>query len=302
MKKNEITLVTGGSGMVGKSLQKLMPDAIYISSKDYNLTNEVEVKKMFEKYKPNKVVHLAARVGGIIDNIENPHDYYIENVKMNTYMVEQSFKYGVKQFIGVLSTCIYPDGVPSYPMTEEDLHLGPPTITNFSYGYSKRSFAVQIDALNKQYGTKYQYLIPCNLYGENDKMGHNSHFVAALLEKIFKAKSENKNEIVLFGTGKPLRQFMHSDDLAWVINECLSKNIYESFNVASKENLSIKEMAEKTLKVLNLEHFKISFDTSKPDGQFRKDVSINKLNSLLPNFNSLIFEKGIKQVYDKISK
>jgi GDP-L-fucose synthase len=302
MKKNEITLVTGGSGMVGKSLQKLMPDAIYISSKDYNLTNEVEVKKMFEKYKPNKVVHLAARVGGIIDNIENPHDYYIENVKMNTYMVEQSFKYGVKQFIGVLSTCIYPDRVPSYPMTEEDLHLGPPTITNFSYGYSKRSFAVQIDALNKQYGTKYQYLIPCNLYGENDKMGHNSHFVAALLEKIFKAKSENKNEIVLFGTGKPLRQFMHSDDLAWVINECLSKNIYESFNVASNENLSIKEMTEKTLKVLNLDHIKISFDTSKPDGQFRKDVSINKLNNLLPNFNPLIFEKGIKQVYDKISQ
>jgi GDP-L-fucose synthase len=302
MKKNEIILVTGGSGMAGKSLKKLIPDAIYISSKDYNLTNEIEVKKMFEKYKPNKVVHLAAKVGGIIDNIENPYDYYIENIKMNTYMVEQSFKYGVKQFIGILSTCIYPDIVPSYPMTEKDLHLGPPAITNFSYGYSKRSFAVQIDALNKQHGTKYQYLIPCNLYGENDKMGHNSHFVAALLDKIFKAKSENKDEIVLFGTGNPLRQFMHSDDLAWVISECLSKNIYESFNVASKENLSIKEMTEKTLKVLNLEHIKINFDTSKPDGQFRKDVSIDKLNSLLPTFNPLIFEKGIKQVYDKISK
>jgi GDP-L-fucose synthase len=302
MKKNEIILVTGGSGMAGKSLKKLIPDAIYISSKDYNLTNEIEVKKMFKKYKPNKVVHLAARVGGIIDNIENPYDYYIENIKMNTYMVEQSFKYGVKQFIGILSTCIYPDIVPSYPMTEKDLHLGPPAITNFSYGYSKRSFAVQIDALNKQHGTKYQYLIPCNLYGENDKMGHNSHFVAALLDKIFKAKSENKDEIVLFGTGNPLRQFMHSDDLAWVISECLSKNIYESFNVASKENLSIREMTEKTLKVLNLEHIKINFDTSKPDGQFRKDVSIDKLNSLLPTFNPLIFEKGIKQVYDKISK
>jgi GDP-L-fucose synthase len=117
-----------------------------------------------------------------------------------------------------------------------------------------------------------------------------------------KAESENKNEIVLFGTGKPLRQFMHSDDLAWVINECLHKNIYESFNVASKENLSIREMAERTLKVLNLDHIKISFDTSKPDGQFRKDVSINKLNNLLPNFNPLTFEKGIKQVYDKISQ
>jgi GDP-L-fucose synthase len=302
MENKEITLVTGGSGMVGKSLSKIQPNYIYISSKDYDLTREDDVKSMFEKYKPTKVVHLAARVGGIIDNIENPHDYYIENIKMNTYMVEQSFKYGVKQFIGILSTCIYPDTVPNYPMTEDDLHLGPPTITNFSYGYSKRSFAVQIDALNKQHGTKYQYLTPCNLYGENDKMGHNSHFVAALLEKIMKADSENKDEIILFGTGKPLRQFMYSDDLAWVINECLTKNIYESFNVANRENLSIKEMAEITLKVLKLEHIKINFDTTKPDGQYRKDVSIDKLYNLLPNFNPLPFEKGIKQVYDKISK
>lgn len=133
-------------------------------------------------------------------------------------------------------------------------------------------------------------------------MGHNSHFVAALLEKIMKADSENKDEIILFGTGKPLRQFMYSDDLAWVINECLTKNIYESFNVANRENLSIKEMAEITLKVLKLEHIKINFDTTKPDGQYRKDVSIDKLYNLLPNFNPLPFEKGIKQVYDKISK
>lgn len=298
----ETILITGGSGMVGNSLKKFLPNDIYVTSKDYDLTKENDVIKMFKKYEPTKVVHLAARVGGIIDNIEHPHDYFIENIKMNTFMVEQSFKYNVKQFIGILSTCIYPDTVQNYPMTEDDLHLGPPTITNFSYGYSKRSFAVQIDALNKQYGTKYQYLTPCNLYGENDKMGHNSHFVAALLEKIIKANNENKDEILLFGTGKPLRQFMHSDDLAWVINECLNNDIYESFNVASKENLSIKEMAEKTLKVLGLEHIKIKFDSTKPDGQYRKDVSIDKLNNLLPNFNPLTFEKGIKRVYDKISK
>lgn len=298
----ETILITGGSGMVGNSLKKFLPNDIYVTSKDYDLTKENDVIEMFKKYEPTKVVHLAAKVGGIIDNIEHPHDYFIENIKMNTFMVEQSFKHNVKQFIGILSTCIYPDTVQNYPMTEDDLHLGPPTITNFSYGYSKRSFAVQIDALNKQYGTKYQYLTPCNLYGENDKMGHNSHFVAALLEKIIKANNENKDEILLFGTGKPLRQFIHSDDLAWVINECLNNDIYESFNVASKENLSIKEMAEKTLKVLGLEHIKIKFDSTKPDGQYRKDVSIDKLNNLLPNFNPLTFEKGIKLVYDKISK
>lgn len=298
----EEILITGGSGMVGRSLKKLLPTSIYISSKDYDLTDESAVKEMFAKFKPKKVVHLAAKVGGIIDNIEHPHDYFIDNIKMNTFMVEHSFKNNVKQFIGMLSTCIYPDTVQSYPMVESDLHQGPPTITNLPYGYSKRALAVQIDALNAQHGTHYQYLIPCNLYGEHDKMGHNSHFIAALLQKIIECVKANNNEITLFGTGNPLRQFMYSDDLAWVIYGCLAKEIYESFNVATIQNLSIKEMADITLKALNLEHINIAFDASKPDGQFRKDVSIDKLNKLLPNFTPLTLEKGIKLVYDKISK
>jgi GDP-L-fucose synthase len=299
--KNKI-LITGGSGMVGNSLLKFLPDAIYVSSKDYDLTNESDVISMFEKYKPNIVVHLAAKVGGIIDNIEKPYEYFVENIRMNTYMVEHSYKNGVEQFIGILSTCIYPDTVENYPMKEEDLHLGPPTITNFSYGYAKRCLAVQIDALNKEYGTKYQYLTPCNLYGEHDKTGHNSHFVAALLEKISIADKEKRDEIQLFGTGTPLRQFMHSDDLAWVIHECIDKKIYESFNVATEENLSIKQMAEMSLETLNLTHIKLNFDSTKPDGQYRKDVSIDKLKYLLTDFKPLPFKEGIKKVYDKISK
>jgi len=296
------TLITGGSGMVGQSLKKLLPDAIYISSKDFDLTKENDVIKMFDTYKPNKVVHFAAKVGGIIDNIENPYEYFVDNIRMNTFMVEHSFKNNVTQFIGILSTCIYPDTVENYPMKEEDLHLGPPTSTNFSYGYAKRCLAVQIDALNKQYGTKYQYLTPCNLYGENDKMGHNSHFVAALLGKIHQAVVDGKDEINLFGTGTPLRQFMHSDDLAWVIYECLTKEIYESFNVATEENLSIKEMSEISLETLGLKHIKLNFDITKPDGQYRKDVSITKLKDLLTNFKPLPFNKGIQKVYDKISE
>lgn len=299
---NKNILITGGSGMVGLSLKKILPDAIYVSSKDYDLRNESEVISMFKKYKPKKVVHLAAKVGGIIDNIKKPYDYFLDNIKMNIYMVENSYQHNVDQFIGILSTCIYPDKLDKYPMKEEALHLGPPTKTNFSYGYAKRSFAVHIDALNEQYKTNYQYLIPCNLYGENDKMGENSHFVAALLEKIIKADKNGENKITLFGSGKPLRQFMCSDDLAWVIKECLDKDIRENFNVATKENLSIYDMAKLTLKTLNMEHIKIDFDATKPDGQYRKDVCTKKLNNLLPSFNPLNFEKGIKKVYDKIGK
>jgi GDP-L-fucose synthase len=295
-------LVTGGSGMVGKSLRKYLPNATYLSSKDCDLTNEDKVMSLMTNNRFDVVIHLAAKVGGIIDNINNPDMYFVDNIQMNTNIVKWSRLTGVKRFIGILSTCIYPDKVNTYPMTEEILHQGPPTPTNFSYGYAKRCLAVHIDACNEQYGTNYQYLTPCNLYGENDKFGENSHFIAALVKKIVKMEQEGSKTLELFGTGQPLRQFMHSDDLAWVINECLDKDIYESFNVATEDNLSIKEMAEIALESCGLEGVDIKFDPTKPDGQYRKDVSIDKLKNLLPNFNPIYLGEGIKKVYDKISK
>ena len=288
--------------MVGKSLKKILPEATYLSSKECDLKNEEEVKSLMNNNEFDAVIHLAAKVGGIIDNINKPDDYFVDNIQMNTNIVKWSRITGVKRFIGILSTCIYPDKVISYPMTEDMLHQGPPTPTNFSYGYAKRCLAVQIDACNKQYGTKYQYLTPCNLYGENDKFGDNSHFIAALVKKIVKMEKDGNSTLELFGTGKPLRQFMHSDDLAWVIKECLDKNIYESFNVATEENLSIREMVDIALKSCNLKNTQLVFDKTKPDGQYRKDVSIEKLKGLLPNFKTLPLNKGIKKVYDKISK
>jgi len=295
-------LVTGGSGMVGKSLKKFLPNATYLSSKDCDLTNENEVALLMSRNNFDVVIHLAAKVGGIIDNIENPDTYFVDNIQMNTNIVKWSRITGVKRFIGILSTCIYPNKVEEYPMTEEMLHQGPPTPTNFSYGYAKRCLAVHIDACNEQYGTKYQYLIPCNLYGENDKFGKNSHFIAALVKKIVKMEEEGSNQLELFGTGNPLRQFIHSDDLAWVINECLERGIYENFNVATEDNLSIKGIAEIALNSCGLPKTKIIFDSTKPDGQYRKDVSIDKLKNLLPDFKTISLSEGIKKVYDKISK
>ena len=294
-------LVTGGSGMVGRSLQKILPKADYYSSTDLNLLNGKSVELHMKQKNYDVVIHLAAKVGGIIDNINKPADYFEENLIMNTNILKWSKNTGVKRFIGILSTCIYPDTVGEYPMKENILHNGPPTPTNFSYGYAKRCLAVQIDSYNKQYGTKYQYLTPCNLYGENDKFGENSHFIAALVKKIVKMEKEGKRTLNLFGTGKPLRQFMYSDDLAWVIKECLDKNIYESFNVANEENLSIYEMAEIALSSCGLKNVEITFDSTKPDGQYRKDVSIDKLKGLLPDFKTLPLSEGIKKVYDKIS-
>jgi len=300
-------VVTGGSGLVGKSLKNFFPDAFYVSSKDYDLTNEQDVIKMYSDLKPNVVIHLAAKVGGILDNITKPEEYFTENILMNTLVLKYAYKNKVDRFIGVLSTCIYPDKVDEYPMKENTLHLGPPTKTNFSYGYAKRSLGVQIDAFNEQHGTKYQYLIPCNLYGLGDKDNEtNSHFITALVKKIFNAKKNKENQITLYGDGSPLRQFMFADDFAKIIYEVVTNNIYESFNVAGKENLSIKEMANIALKSCNAEHLNINWDVTKPNGQHRKDVSVEKLKSLLPNFNPILLSKGIKLVYnsyyDKISK
>ena len=294
-------VVTGGSGLVGKALKKYLPNAVYLSSKDFDLTNENQVKSMYEWYKPEVVIHLAAKVGGILDNISKPAEYFTDNVLMNTLLIEYAHKSNIKRFIGILSTCIYPDTVENYPMKETDLHLGPPTVTNFSYGYAKRSMAVQIDAYNQQYKTKYQYLTPCNLYGLDDKDNEsNSHFITALIKKIHDANLKGEDSITLFGDGTPLRQFMYADDFAQVISQVIENEIYENFNVATSENLSIKKMAEITLDACNSNHLKIIWDDSKPNGQFRKDVSIELLQQNIPNFNPISFHQGIKLTYQHL--
>lgn len=296
-------LVTGGSGMVGRSLQDIMPNAIYLSSKDCDLTNPIETELLIKYYKPDVIIHLAAKVGGIIDNINKPAEYFDDNLIMNTILLKSAHKYGVKRFIGILSTCIYPDKVDTYPMTEDMLHLGAPTPTNFSYAYAKRCLAVQIEAYNNQYGTNYQYLIPCNLYGQYDKWGENSHFVAALIKKIMFARANGEGNVELFGTGKPLRQFMHSSDLAKVIKYCIDYEIYDSFNVATEENLSIVEMTEIAIKIIGGDIVKtFSYDASKPDGQYRKDVSIEKMKKIIPDFKTKSLYDGILETFEYIKE
>lgn len=291
-------LVTGGSGLVGKYLQKILPNATYLSSKDCDLRDQRQVYDLFETLKPTTVIHLAAKVGGIKDNIAKPAEYFEDNILMNTNLLKVSYEYGVKQFIGVLSTCIYPDKVDNYPMKEEDMFLGPPTPTNFSYGYAKRSLAVQIDAYNKQYGTEYSYLIPCNLYGEHDNFKNESkmHFITALLYKIKNAKD---NQIELLGTGKPLRQFMYAGDFASIIKYVIEKNITHSFNVAPNFNYSIDEMAKIAIKAIKPE-LTIKYSNPELDGQYRKDVDNSKLRSYIPDFKFTPLEEGLIKSYNNL--
>ena len=291
-------LVTGGSGLVGKHLQDIIPDATYISSKDFDLTNMDRVEEMMDFYNPSVVIHLAARVGGLLDNMNHPVDYLEENILMNTNVIKACYKYDVEKVVGILSTCIYPDIVDTYPMKEEDMFNGAPPIGNFQYAMSKRCLASQIEAYNKQYEKKWSCLIPCNLYGEYDKYEeHHSHFVSALIKKIHEAE----DSIELWGTGKPLRQFMYGGDLAKVIKYVIENDVVGNFNVAPKEVYTINEMAEIGIRSCNKEHLDIKYDNSKPDGQYRKDVDSSKLLSILGNFQFTTLGDGIRRVYDNFS-
>ena len=292
-------LVTGGTGQVGKHLQEILPNATYLSSTDCDLRVKEQVYSLFKEFKPTTVIHLAAKVGGISENVSKPADYFTDNIMMNTNLVEASKDFGINQFIALLSTCIFPDVLPldHYPMKEQMMHLGPPTKTNFSYGYAKRCMAVHIDAVNKQYGTRFQYLIPSNLYGPYDKYNERSHFVGALLKKIKEAKDSGKNEIVLMGDGTPLRQFTYAGDLAQVIKLCYDSGIRENFNVTTSENLSIKQIAEIALKVCDAENLKIVW-TGEMSGQARKDVSGYWLSRSFPSFAFTKLETGLKKTWD----
>jgi len=298
-------LVTGGSGMVGRHLQDIAPDYIYLSSADCDLTSYKEVDLLMKKYQPTAVIHLAAKVGGILQNMKFPADFYDLNIAMNTNVLKAARDNKVNKFLSILSTCMYPNVVETYPLTEEDVHKGPPAQANFSYAYTKRCMAVQIDAYNQQLGCDYNYLIPCNLYGEYDNFDDSDkmHFVTALINKIITAENNNEKSITLFGSGTPLRQFMYSGDLAKVIKLVMDNDIKESFNVApTNQNYSIDQMARMTLDALNKKDWTIEYDSTKPDGQFRKDVSNLKMLNNIADFKFTEFSDGVVKVYNKIKE
>ena len=181
-------LVTGGTGMVGVALQKLIPDAIFIGSKHFDLKSKEEVSKMFAYYEPEYVIHLAAKVGGVKANKDFLADFYYDNIMINTNVLECAKDYKVKKLLSLLSTCIYPDSV-CYPLLEKNIHEGEPHESNFAYAYAKRMLDVQSRAYREQHGCNFITAVPNNLFGENDNFDYNnSHVIPAIIRKIYEAK------------------------------------------------------------------------------------------------------------------
>jgi GDP-L-fucose synthase len=293
---SENVIVTGGSGFLGRRLKIYQPGWTYVSSKECDLTNSTQVKELFGDLKPDAIVHLAARVGGIKENIENQAAFYYENTMMNTNVLQLAYKSGVKRVLSSLSTCAYPDHLSDYPFREEDFFKGPPSETNFSYGISKRGLHVQSCAYRKQYGLNYSTFSPSNLYGPDDHFGkEKSHFVAALVHKT--AIATGGDDIILWGSGLPLRQQLYVDDLCAALPQLLEKhNTGEPLIVAPSQNLSILQMARTLTKQVE-KNITISFN-GKMDGQFRKDGDNTRFLKLMGGYTFTSFEIGVKKTYD----
>jgi len=295
-------LVTGAGGLVGRALGKILPDAHLVTHADYDLTNESDVRRMFERILPSRVIHLAAKTGGLIDNMQNPATYMDENVLMNTLMVKYAYHYGVERFIGILSGSAYPDGI-CYPMDESELLMGSPAKETLSYGMSKRILAIQIDSYNKQYKTQYNYISPCNLFGEfSSKDESKKSFIMELIKKIYDANMNGDDSITLYGHGKSQRQYMYVADFAEIIKIILDRDITDSFNVSTDECISINKMAEIALRATNSGHIKIKYDTIKPDGQYSKVLLTELFKCLIPDFEFTPLESAIRLTYEYYKK
>ncbi len=289
-------VVTGGSGFVGKRLKLIKPDWIYLSSKDLDLTNYLDCVQYLEKESPDAVVHLAAKVGGIKDNAENPALFFYDNITMNTNIVKACVDSGVKRLLASLSTCAFPDKAKDYPFTEKSIFDGPPAETNRAYGYAKRAMYVHILSCRKQYGLDYSCFCPSNLYGPEDCFDlEKSHFLPAAIRKLHEAEEESKVEF--WGTGEPLRQQLFVDDLCQAIPALLDlHHSDDALIVAPDDQHTILEMIYLCRAMIGKELF-IDFN-GKLDGQYRKDGSNKMFKELLPDFKFTSLGDGLEKTYE----
>jgi len=293
-------LVTGGTGLVGHGIKQIEneynDEFIFLSSKDCDLENLNQTRILFEKEKPDYVIHLAACVGGLFKNMNYKVDMFEKNTLINYNVLNCCHDYNVKKVVSCLSTCIFPDKT-TYPINEDMLHNGPPHSSNDAYAYAKRMLEVHSKAYQSQFGDHFICVIPTNIYGENDNYSiENGHVIPSLIHKCYLAKQKGRPFIVC-GTGKPLRQFIYSIDLAKLIMwSLLEYNEKESIilSVNEEDEISIEQVATQIAKEFDYENYLV-FDTSFSDGQFKKTADNSKLIKLNPNFIFTPIHDGIKK-------
>jgi GDP-L-fucose synthase len=298
----EKILITGGTGLVGSAIKSISNlyenyDFVFLSSKDCNLLDFNETFALFEKEKPTFVIHLAANVGGLFKNMKYKVDMLESNLLINLNVLKAAHLMKVKKLVACLSTCIFPDNT-SYPINEEMLHLGPPHNSNDAYAYAKRILEIQCRAYKEQYGDNFVCIIPTNIYGPNDNYHlEDSHVIPGLIHKCYLAK-QNNEPFIISGTGKPLRQFIYSEDLAKLTMFVLfNYNHHDSLilSVNPIDEVSIKEIVE--IICDKFDYHNVIWNSNKSDGQYRKTADNSKLKEYI-DFQFVDIKNGLEKTID----
>ena len=290
---NNEVLITGGTGLVGSAISQ----GIKLSSKDGDLKDWNQTLDIFNKYKPKKVIHCAGRVGGLGGNMNYKGEFFYDNIMMNTNVIEAARQTGVEKLVCFLSTCVFPDDV-EFPLTEHKVHLGEPHSSNYPYAYAKRMADIQIRAYREQYGIEYVSVIPTNIYGPHDNFDiKTGHVLPSLIHKCYLAE-KNNTDFVIWGTGKPLREFIFSKDIGklteWALDNYTEP---EPIIFSTSDAVPIKDVVDLIVEYMNFKG-NVVWDNDKPDGQYRKPSSIEKLKSYLPDFEFTSVEDGLKETVE----
>jgi GDP-L-fucose synthase len=288
-----------GSAIHRKLISEGFSNFLFRTSSDLDLRNQQEVADFFAKEKPEYVFLAAAKVGGIVANNTYRADFIYENIMIQSNVIHQSYLNGVKKLLFLGSSCIYPKMAPQ-PLKEEYLLTGLLEPTNEPYAIAKIAGIKMCDSYRDQYGCNFISVMPTNLYGPNDNYDlKNSHVLPALIRKFHTAKMEGAESVEIWGTGAPLREFLHADDLA---DACyyLMQNYNEAglVNIGVGNDISIKDLALLVKKIVGFEG-ELRFDKSKPDGTPRKLMDVSKLHSYGWK-HKIALEDGIKAVYDEV--
>lgn len=302
VQKDSKIYIAGNRGMVGSACWRILEKNGYNnllgkSSKDLDLRCQSDVSDFLNEEKPDVIIDAAAKVGGILANDTYPYEFLMDNMLIQNNLIKTAHELDISKFIFLGSSCIYPK-MAHQPIKEEYLLTGPLEATNEWYAIAKISGVKLIESLRRQYNRNYVALMPTNLYGPGDNFDLNSsHVLPAMLRKFHEAKLCNHSDVVLWGTGTPLREFMHVDDLASAVIFSLENKMEKSlYNVGFGKDLTIKELALIIQEIINYSG-EIKWDTTKPDGTPRKLMD-SKMFQRLGWEPKITLREGIKDTYD----
>ncbi len=296
-------IVTGGAGFLGSYVVEKLKERgcknIFVPLvEDYDFTKEKNVIKLYQDFPAGIIIHLAAVVGGIGANREHPGKFFYDNLVMGAMLMEYARQFKVDKFVALGTICAYPKFTP-VPFKEEDLWNSYPEETNAPYGLAKKMMLVQSQAYRAQYGFNSIFLLPLNLYGPRDNFDpKSSHVIPALIRKFIEAREKGEDKVVVWGTGKPTRGFLHVEDAAEGILLATEKyNKSDPVNLGTDLEISIKDLAEIIAKLVGFEG-KIKWDTSKPDGQPRRKLDTSRAEREFGFKAKMDFEEGLKKTIE----